>query len=105
MKTEKMVHLGGRLHRSYEDISFLTADINYTRIHFKNGDTELVATNLGQIEKRLPEDQFYRVNRSTIINLDLKGIHIAADSIRRNKKPLFKISRKRKQGLMEKLNL
>ncbi|KPM47408.1 LytTR family DNA-binding domain-containing protein [Jiulongibacter sediminis] len=105
MNSKKIIHLGGRLHRSYEEISFLKADVNYTRIHFKSGETELVATNLGQIEKRLPEGLFYRVNRSTIINLDMKDLQIAADSIRKNKKPLFKISKRRKQGLLEVLNL
>ena len=105
MNSKKIIHLGGRMHRSYEEINFLKADINYTRIHFKNGETKIVATNLGQIEKRLPQNLFYRVNRSTIINLDMKDIHIAADSIRKNKKPLFKISRRRKQGLLKVLNM
>lgn len=105
MKNEKIVHLGGRTCCSYEEISYLKADINYTNIYFKTGKKLLVATTLGKIEKRLPQDEFYRVNRSTIINLNIKGIQITDFSIRKNKKPLFKISRRRKQGLMKKLNL
>ena len=41
---------------------------NYTRVYFKN-NKPLIYKSLNQIENRLPESYFFRVNRQQIINL------------------------------------
>lgn len=52
-----------------EDIIYITADWNYAEIFQSDEKSEMVTTNLGAIEKIIPSSIFYRVNRSTIINL------------------------------------
>jgi two-component system LytT family response regulator len=43
---------------------------NYTQVHFENKHPMLNKT-LAQIEKRLPENHFFRVSRSHIVQLDM----------------------------------
>ncbi len=52
-----------------EEIIYIKADWNYSEIFLDNERQELVTTNLGSLEKLLPTGFFYRVSRSTIINL------------------------------------
>ncbi len=42
---------------------------NYTRLYFEN-HKPMIYKSLSQIEKRLPEKQFFRANRSELINMD-----------------------------------
>ncbi len=56
------------LHR--DEIIWLKADRNYTRVYLENGEKELVSDNLGTIEAILPSDSFFRTHRSYIINLN-----------------------------------
>jgi two-component system, LytTR family, response regulator len=42
---------------------------NYTRVYFEQ-HTPLVHRTLAQIENRLPQDKFFRVNRQNIVQLD-----------------------------------
>lgn len=41
---------------------------NYTRVHFE-GNHPMVYRSLSQIEKKLPSDKFFRVNRQNIVQL------------------------------------
>ncbi|KPM46686.1 3-coathanger stack domain-containing protein [Jiulongibacter sediminis] len=66
MKTE--IHLGAGTTRQSQEILQLKASDNYTYIYFTNGEELLSSTNLGKLEKRLSKEDFFRVNRSTIIN-------------------------------------
>ncbi|KAB1071356.1 response regulator transcription factor [Tamlana haliotis] len=51
-----------------EDIQFLEADNNYTIIHTKL-DKFLYSTGLKNFEEQLPENMFFRVHRSYLINI------------------------------------
>ena len=51
------------------DISLFEADGNYTTIFTKNGQF-IYSTLLRKVEEKLPSDQFMRVHRSYIINID-----------------------------------
>lgn len=62
------IHIGGRLHVNPDNIKRLQADINYTTIYFKDGTKTLVSTTMGTIERRLPKQDFLRVNRGTVVN-------------------------------------
>lgn len=64
------IHLGSRLYAAPADILNLEARENYTFIRFIDGKKILSSTTLGIIEKRLSDYNFFRVNRSTVINLD-----------------------------------
>ncbi|MCU0324487.1 MAG: LytTR family transcriptional regulator [Spirosomaceae bacterium] len=71
MKTnETILHLGGRVKASPEEILLLKADVNYTQVFFCDGSHFLSSTSLGVLERRLQSSgQFFRPNRSYIINL------------------------------------
>ncbi len=53
-----------------EDLIYLEAESNYTVLHLKD-DKQVVATRtLGEFEKLLGSAEFYRIHKSTIINLN-----------------------------------
>lgn len=54
---------------SPDEILYFQADRNYSYIHLTNGSKQIVSMQLGQIEKSLPKSRFFRINRSSIINL------------------------------------
>jgi len=52
------------------EIVYCQAQGSYTLICKKNKNTELITTHLSQIEELLEGEQFFRIGRSTIINLN-----------------------------------
>ncbi|HLU25222.1 MAG TPA: LytTR family DNA-binding domain-containing protein [Longimicrobiales bacterium] len=52
-----------------QDVTWIEADGNYVRIH-TNGHTFRIRTTLSALEQRLDPDQFARVHRSALVNLD-----------------------------------
>lgn len=64
------VCLGARTYALPSKIIQLRADKNYTHIYFSDGSSMLSSTNLGVLEERLAECNFFRVNRSILVNLD-----------------------------------
>jgi two-component system LytT family response regulator len=98
MKTK--IHLGARAFASPSDILNLEAKDNYTLIHFTDNSQLLSSTTLGLIEKRLEPYGFFRINRSTVINLrHLNRFHVISSSSKaestNNSKPAIKVSRRR----------
>lgn len=69
MKTEALIHVGGRMKFSPAEIILLESDINYTRLHFSNGTVFVTSTNLGKLEPRFIEHSFFRINRRFMVNL------------------------------------
>ncbi|OJJ22067.1 hypothetical protein BKI52_08490 [marine bacterium AO1-C] len=53
-----------------DDIIRLEADNNYTKFIVKNQNALLLSKSLGDYEKILPQEQFFRCHKSHIINLD-----------------------------------
>ena len=51
-----------------EDIVYVEADRNYACMFFANGTKEDVFERLGDIEKKLPEETFFRTGKSVIVN-------------------------------------
>lgn len=61
-----------------DDVVYVEAEGNYTDFHFWAGRKETVTQNLGSVERLLDNRRFYRVDRSTIINLTcLKKVSIS----------------------------
>ena len=52
-----------------DDIVYIQSDGNYSYIHQVGCEQELVTMQIGVIENILPEDQFFRIGRQSIINL------------------------------------
>ena len=67
-----------------DDIFYLEANQNYTKIYTGTEQSEMVSMNLGSVEKMLPADQFWRVSKSSIINL----------------KYLFRVDRKKRECIL-----
>ena len=96
MKTNEIVHLGGRIFMPASQVLFLQSEVNYTHIHFKNGEHAIVATTLKELEKRLSNYGFWRINKSVMVNLAQAKIQKVEGIVKlRNFQPM-KISRRRK---------
>jgi len=71
------------------EIVYLEAEGNYTSIYLLNGKEETITQSLGQIEEELSANNFFRINRSIIINLKFiarvnkrnKTCHVSAGKI------------------------
>jgi two-component system LytT family response regulator len=60
---------GGFVLINYSDIIYIEADWNYSRVYVSKKKCETITINLGAMEKILPSNQFARISRSFIINL------------------------------------
>jgi len=59
-----------------EDILYCEADGNYTNICLIDGQKQTTSTTLGCVIKQLPDDRFFRIGRSVVINLNyLKSVN------------------------------
>lgn len=61
--------LGGIILINPEEICYLKAEANYTDIFLTNQQKYTISLNIGSIEKKLDNRQFFRISRSVIINL------------------------------------
>ncbi len=68
---KKMVfpHHRGVVAFNPDDIFYITADWNYSNVMLTSGEKLLVTMQIGKIEKMIPSNHFFRINRSTLINL------------------------------------
>ena len=69
MNPNELIHLGSRKKISASSILMLKADINYTLIYLDDGNQILSSTTIGVLEKRLKAYNFFRPNKSFVINL------------------------------------
>lgn len=93
---------------SPENILMLKADVNYTHVFLQDGTYYFSSITLGVLEKRLSGLNFFRLNRSVIINLSyLENFSISTDRIglvrlKQNNQE-FQVSRRRKPLLIKTL--
>jgi DNA-binding LytR/AlgR family response regulator len=59
----------GSVFISPDDLIYISAERNYTRLFLRDGSEHLVTQQLGTIEKMLPEANYIRIHRSVIINI------------------------------------
>ena len=74
MKTYKIKYAGKQSKILAEDILKIEAAINYSIIYLKSGTSIIVARTLKKYEKEL-QNVFFRVNRSTLVNLKFINLH------------------------------
>ena len=69
--TKRMVftYQSGFVAYHIDDILYFKASRNYSEVHLVSGKIQVVSMQLGQIEKAVCPDTFFRINRSVIINL------------------------------------
>lgn len=53
----------------YEEIIYIEASDNYSTLFFKNKPELVITKNLKYFESQLPSEQFFRINRSVIVNI------------------------------------
>lgn len=104
MKTETLIHVGGRMRFSPSQIILLESDINYTRLHFSDGSVILTSTNLGKLEPRFEAHAFFRINRQFMVNL--RFVEETQNNTLRlsNQKEMF-VSRRKANRFLELFNL
>ncbi len=77
------------------DILYINADWNYAEIYYDSEKNELVTMNIGSLEELLPSMDFFRINRSTIINVaylvKVSRKHRTACLVKDGKEYTFKI--------------
>ncbi|MCR9063456.1 MAG: LytTR family transcriptional regulator [Cytophagales bacterium] len=105
------VHIGARSTVSPEQIVLLKSDSNYTTIILNDGSSIFSSTTMGIIEKRLEGYNFFRINRSTVVNTHYvtRTKHKKEDgvviSFSLNGFPkILKISRRRKESFYKLIN-
>lgn len=103
---ENTIALGGFRSVKPDEILLLQADINYTVIHFKDGEKFIVATPLKSLQSRLEPFKFYRTHKSFMINLDCVKCYLEPHKqvqMTDNKKVM--VSRRRVNGLKKSLSI
>jgi two-component system, LytTR family, response regulator len=63
-------HIGGFKVIELKDIMYFDADGNYTTIFLQSMEKIVVTRQLGNFEDVLPENTFFRIHKSTIVNLN-----------------------------------
>ena len=62
--------LSGYQMEKINHIIYCEADQNYSKIHLLSGKELMVSKTLKHIEELLPHDSFFRIHKSTLINLN-----------------------------------
>jgi DNA-binding LytR/AlgR family response regulator len=52
-----------------KDIFYIEADGCYSKIHTRGREIEVISKNIGKLEEMLPENTFFRISRSCIVNI------------------------------------
>jgi DNA-binding LytR/AlgR family response regulator len=96
LKHEPLIRLGWHNKVDPDTILLLKADCNYTQVYLNNGSMILSATTLGILQKRLSEYQFFRPNRSILINLNyMVDFEKDTSTIKLANNEIIQISRRR----------
>ncbi len=63
------IYIGGRQEVNPQEVLMLKADINYTIVYFMDGKKCIVATPLKRLEARFSLYDFFRANKTFMVNL------------------------------------
>jgi two-component system, LytTR family, response regulator len=99
-------HLGGFKIIELQDIMYFEGDGNYTTLYLQNLQKMVVTRQLGMFEEILPSSSFFRIHKSTIINLKYVTGYSSTEgsvAIMQDKNTLT-ISRRRLDDFLNKLN-
>ena len=104
MEQQALIRLGWHNTIDPDTILFMRADSNYTQVHLNNGTMILSSTTLGSLAKRLPAYQFFRPNRSMLVNLHYM-VNFEKDtcSIKLTNNEIIKISRRRTKQVRKRI--
>lgn len=92
MKEDVQINIRTKV--SPEKILFCEADVNYTKIYYKDR-MDIVAVTLKDVEKRLNSSLFYRVHKSYLVNIQYIAYDTDYREIEMPNKRLIAVSRRR----------
>jgi two-component system LytT family response regulator len=95
--------LEGHLFFNINDIIRLEAQRNYTILHFVNQPKLTASKTLKELEELLPEDKFFRVHHTHIINLHYIKKYIKGDGgqIEMQNGDVLDVARRRKEAFLK----
>lgn len=67
----KLTGMRELLYIKSNQIVYCKADGHFSKVVLTNGKTEIICQNIGSIEKELPDDIFFRIDRSSLVNMNL----------------------------------
>lgn len=68
---KKLIGIKEILYLKPEHIAYCRADGHYSNVFLTNGKLELICQSIGSIEKELPSNVFFRIDRSSLVNTNL----------------------------------
>ncbi len=87
-----------------EEIIYCESDGNYCHIFLENDEKLFVTKKLKEIESLLPQNNFYRVHHSFVVNLDKVREYLKADSyLVLNNHKKIPVSRNKKNSFLDKI--
>ena len=97
MKNE--IKVAGRTKLFSEDVAYFEANVNYTIIHYYQGQNKIVATNIGQIHERKSEESIFILpNIAYLRNLQFVNNYQLGELLLQNNMKI-NISKRRKKQL------
>lgn len=83
------------------------SEANYTRFYFKDNKSQLVSKTLKEFENILAENNFFRVHRSHMINMDCITGYIKGKGgeVKMSDGSVIEVSREKKEELLKKLQI
>ncbi len=94
--------IGERTWVDPEEITHLEADINYTRVHLRNGSTQTISYTLKKVHECLSQEKFLRVSKSFVINIEQVSMFKSSSIWLKNGKE-FITSRRRTRDIQQQL--
>ncbi|MBV5314841.1 MAG: response regulator transcription factor [Prolixibacteraceae bacterium] len=67
----KLIGIKEVLYLKPEQVAYCRADGHYTNMFLTNGKLELICQSIGSIEKDLPSKMFFRIDRSSLVNINI----------------------------------
>lgn len=98
-------HLGGISFIEVNDIVSLQADSNYTIIHLSNMKKHVITKTLKDFEELMDPEQFVRIHKSSIVNLDYIKEYTTTDGgmVKMTDGSQWSISRRQLDAFLEKM--
>ena len=95
--------LEGLMFYDINDIVYLEANSNYTNIYFLNKTKIITSKTLGEFEELLPEEFFFRIHHSYLINLNFIKRYIKGDGgqIELQNGTYVEVSRRKKEEFLK----
>ena len=87
------------------EVLYITADENYSHIHLTSGHQKLASKTLGYFEEKLEGEQFFRIHKSHLINLQeiVAYEHGNGGFVKMTDGKRMEVSRRKKKELLERM--